>query len=232
MYKPSIPTPAPRQGEQLLGWSFYVFQLMVLSSLLNSLNGMLKQPFSRAEINFAYSALTFVACLWIYRDFLRSNLRPVQDHPILCLQAVILALVAYWFTFEAVNRVVSFVSPDYVNLNDKAILSMGKDHPTLILLSAGFLAPLAEECVFRGLVFRSLWRTSPVAAYLISIVAFSAIHLLGYVGVYSPLHLALAFLQYLPAGAWFAWCYTKSGTIFGPIVTHCVINLYYLNIPR
>ena len=62
--------------------------------------------------------------------------------------------------------------------------------------------------------------------------AFSAVHIIGYAGVYSPLHLVLAFLQYLPAGIWLAWCYTKSGSIFGPIVMHAIINLYSLNLLR
>ena len=94
------------------------------------------------------------------------------------------------------------------------------------------LAPLTEECVFRGLIFRNLWKTSAIAAYLVSMAAFSAVHIVSYIGVYSPLHLVLAFLQYLPAGVWLAWCYTKSGSIFGPIVMHAIINLYSLNLLR
>ena len=55
---------------------------------------------------------------------------------------------------------------------------------------------------------------------------------MNYVGVYSPLRLLLAFLQYLPAGLCLSWCYTKSGSIYGPIVMHSLINLYSLNLLR
>ena len=58
------------------------------------------------------------------------------------------------------------------------------------------------------------------------------IHIVNYVGVYSPLRLLLAFLQYLPAGLCLSWCYTKSGSIYGPIVMHSLINLYSLNLLR
>ena len=44
--------------------------------------------------------------------------------------------------------------------------------------------------------------------------------------------LLLAFLQYLPAGLCLSWCYTKSGSIYGPIVMHSLINLYSLNLLR
>jgi hypothetical protein len=53
-------------------------------------------------------------------------------------------------------------------------------------------------------------------AYALSILLFSAIHILGYIGRYSPLELTMAVLQYLPAGLCLAWSYTKAGTIFAP----------------
>lgn len=63
-------------------------------------------------------------------------------------------------------------------------------------------------------------------------VAFSMVHIVSYVGAYTPLQLVLAFVQYLPGGAWLCWCYTKSGSIYGPIVMHSLINLYSLNLLR
>ena len=93
------------------------------------------------------------------------------------------------------------------------------------------LVPLAEECFFRGLLFRNLYSWSPVAAYLISMAAFSAIHVVGYIGTASPLHLLVSFLQYLPAGYCLAWCYHQTGTIITPIIMHTLTNamsVYYL----
>ena len=145
---------------------------------------------------------------------------------------MILGLVAYWVSFTAVTWALKQLDPGYVNQNDASIAAMKKGGYYLMLLGTVVLAPLTEECVFRGLIFRNLWKTSAIAAYLLSVAAFSAVHIIGYVGVYSPLHLVLAFLQYLPAGIWLAWCYTKSGSIFGPIVMHAIINLYSLNLLR
>ena len=73
---------------------------------------------------------------------------------------------------------------------------------------------------------------APWAAYLISMTAFSAVHIVSYIGVYTPLQLVLAFFQYLPAGLWLGWCYVKSGSIYGPMVMHSLINLYSLNLLR
>lgn len=232
MSKPSISSPGPRRDETIIGWCVYAFQLVLLPSLLSSVNGLLAHPFSKAEVNFTYFLLNFFSCLWVYHAFLGANFKPVKQHPILFSQAVILGLVAYWVSFTLVNLLLHRLDPGFVNQNDASIAAMKRGSYYMVLLGTGFLAPLTEECVYRGLIFRSLWRVSPVGAYLVSTAAFSVVHLLGYIGAYTPSQLVLAFLQYLPAGIWLAWCYTKSGSIFGPIVMHAIINLYSLNLLR
>ena len=232
MSKPSISSPAPRHDETVIGWCMYAFQLILLPSLLSSINGLLAHPFSKAEVNFSYFLLNFLACLWIYHKFLGANFKSVKAHPILFCQAIVLALVAYWVSFLAMTWALKQLDPSYVNQNDASIAAMSKGGYYLMLLGTVVLAPLAEECVFRGLIFRNLWKASAVGAYLVSMAAFSAVHIIGYIGVYSPLQLVLAFLQYLPAGVWRCWCYTKSGSIYGPIVMHSLINLYSLNLLR
>ena len=56
-------------------------------------------------------------------------------------------------------------------------------------------------------------------------LAFACIHIVGYIGTYSPLELVMAVLQYLPAGLSLAWAYTKADSIFAPILIHACINL-------
>ena len=143
-----------------------------------------------------------------------------------------LALVAYWLTSQAVNWALGRLDPGFVNRNDASISGMAQGSYYLMLLGTVILTPVAEECVYRGLIFRNIYGTSPVAAYLISMAAFSMVHIVSYVGVYTPLRLVLAFLQYLPAGLWLGWCYVKSGSIYGPMVMHGLINLYALNLLR
>ena len=58
------------------------------------------------------------------------------------------------------------------------------------------------------------------------------IHILGYIGVYSPLEIVMAFLQYLPAGLCLAWTYTKAQTIFAPIMVHSLVNAIAIGLLR
>jgi membrane protease YdiL (CAAX protease family) len=59
---------------------------------------------------------------------------------------------------------------------------------------------------------------------ILSICLFSLVHLLGYIGQYTPLQFFLAFLQYVPAGIALCGAYITSGTIFAPILLHTAIN--------
>ena len=75
-----------------------------------------------------------------------------------------------------------------------------------------------------GLIFRNLYGKSRWAAYIVSILVFAIIHIIGYIGKYSALELLMAVLQYLPAGLCLAWSYAKADTIFAPILIHAAIN--------
>ena len=63
-------------------------------------------------------------------------------------------------------------------------------------------------------------------------LAFALIHILGYVGQYTPLEILMAVLQYLPAGLCLAWSYTKADTIFAPIAIHATVNFITLTARR
>ena len=91
---------------------------------------------------------------------------------------------------------------------------------------SGSLQSPVEECFYRGLIFRPLYGRSPWAAYLLSMAAFSLAHIVGYWGSYSLWEMVVCFLQYLPAGLCLAWSYTKSDTIFAPIVIHALVNAW------
>ena len=94
----------------------------------------------------------------------------------------------------------------------------------LTAISTIFLAPLSEECLFRGLMFGQTLKKSRLGAYALSAACFALIHVMGYLGTYTPLQLVLSLVQYLPAGLVLAWSYEKAGTIAVPILIHMIIN--------
>ena len=214
----------PSSQETMGGFCYLAFQMLFLPSLLSWGNAQLPTPLSDAELNFLFYLINFIAVLIIFHDFLSKALTQVFQHPILFIEGVILGTVAYYALFWLTDKAVSLLVPGFSNYNDASVLEMVYSNRLLMLVGLLVLVPLAEECLFRGLIFRNLYGKSKWAAYIVSILAFAVIHILGYIGQYSPLELILAFLQYLPAGLCLAWAYIRSGTIFAPIVIHSIVN--------
>ena len=212
-------------GQEILSAIVYLaLQLFVLPGLLRWCNVRMADPLNEAELNFVFYLVNFMAMLLIFHNFLGRNARQATQHPGQFCEAVILGLVAYYACSYATNWLISLLVPDFTNYNDEAIAAMRSGNSFLVFIGTVILVPPFEECMYRGLLFRSLYRKNRVMAYILSMVVFAMIHILGYLGTYSPLELLMAVLQYLPAGLCLAWTFVRGDTIFAPIVVHAAIN--------
>ena len=213
-----------RRAEKILGWLYMAFSVLLLPSVLLWFNGKLSDPMNEGTLNFVFYLTNFLFILCIFHRCLRDSLVAAWRDIWNFIQAVVLGYVAYWAASKAMDLIMSYLLPGFSNVNDASIAAMAKANYTLILIGVVFLVPLAEEVLYRGLIFRNLWQSSKVAAYLVSMAAFAAIHVLGYIGSEDITTLVICFLQYLPAGLCLAWTYTKADNIFAPTVVHAIVN--------
>ena len=224
MKKSKSPGCALTRQETTCGFVYMAFQFIFLPSLLFAANDTLKGPLNEAELNFLYYFINFIAILVLFHGFLGKSAAQVRQHPAYFCQAVILGLAAYYACFYAVDKTVSLLMPGFSNQNNASVLSMYSQNRFLMFIGTVILVPPFEECIFRGLIFRNLWNKSHWVAYAVSILAFAMVHIIGFLGSYTPLEILLATLQYLPAGLCLAWSYTKAETIFAPIFIHAAVN--------
>ena len=215
--------------ETLCGIIYMVFQAVFLPSLLYAVNGLLDHAMAESELNFLYYFLNFIAMLALFHNYLGSSASYAWKHPAQVCQAIVLGLAAYYACFYAVDKAVTLLMPDFSNRNNGAIFSMVAENRFLMFLGTVILVPPFEECIFRGVIFRNLYSRSHWAAYAVSILSFAMIHILGFLGSYTPLEILMAVLQYLPAGLCLAWSYTKADTIFAPIFIHAAVNYITIN---
>ena len=224
MTKKRTSSPCPSGQETAWGLCYLVFQMLFLPSVLFWINDQLPKALSDSELNFLFYLVNFLAILVIFHSFLEESLRQLFRHPIDALQAAVLGFVAYYVCFYAMEWLIGLLRPGYTNYNDASIAALSRGNYFLTFLGTVILVPLAEECFYRGLIFRNLYKKSHWAAYAISIAAFAAIHILGYVGQYSAKELVIAIIQYIPAGLWLAWGYIKGDTIFVSVAIHAAVN--------
>lgn len=217
-------TTAPDKSETIAGWFWLIFQLTVLPSLLTAGSELLNAPLNPTQLNFAFFLINFLAVLWIFRSYLGASAAMVLRHPAWFAQAVILGFVAYFACAQGIQLLLRYVAPGFQNANDQVILSLSRGNYRLMVLGTVLLVPVAEECFYRGLLFRKLYGKSRVGAYLVSMTVFSLIHIVTHLQSRPLWEIGISFLQYLPAGLCLAWSYAKADTIFAPIAIHALIN--------
>ena len=218
--------------ENKMGWLFLSIQLIFLPRLLTAINALLEQPMSLALLNFLMFAINFLLAVLIFHRFLWQSLKTAIRSPIRLLRPAFLGFVFYYLADLVMRELIQAVCPDFSNLNDQSIISMTQDHYALMAIGTVILVPVVEELLYRGLIFGSLQKKSRIVAYLVSVPVFCMIHIVNFIGVYTPIQLALSFLQYVPAGICLAWAYERADSIWAPILMHTAINQIAISFSR
>lgn len=212
----------PTKGETILATIYLALELLIIPSILLIVNMLLPQPLNDARLNLVFFALNFVVVGLILRKLIGKNL--IATHPGNLLGCALKGLLLYWSLNCLVVLFILLIDPDFVNINDSSVANMVKQDFLVSVIGTVLLAPPCEELLFRGVIFGSLYNRRPIASYILSAVCFSAVHLLGYIGLYPWDTLLLCFLQYIPAGIALAWAYVRSGSILAPIIMHTIVN--------
>ena len=220
----------PTKKESICAIVYMLLEFLVLPTVISLLNSLLPNPLSAARLNLAFFLLNYLAVGLILRKFIGKSL--IESKPGLLLSSAVLGMLAYWAMNLAVGTVILLINPEFANVNDAAIADMAQSDLLFSILGTVVLVPPCEELLFRGVVFGGLYNRRPVMAYVLSTVCFAAIHVIGYIGLFSWDILALCFLQYLPAGICLAWSYARSGSILTPILIHTLVNAMGVAIMR
>ncbi len=221
--KKSLPV-AITVNQRILGYMYLIVSLFLLPIILNSLNALLPKPLSAPWLNLVYYGLNFVSLVSIFRGFLLRSFQYAFNHIWLVLGLTLLGYFAYSVLSFGTLYCIRLFVPGFSNVNDANIAGQLSGNFWVVAIGTALLVPTAEELLHRALVFGSLHREHVVGAYIVSMLLFAVIHVMGYVGVYSPVTLLLCFVQYLPAGLVLAFCYEKSGCILVPIMIHTIVN--------
>lgn len=218
--------------ELIGGWIYFCIQLVALPFLIVLINAIFGNPMSEAMCNIIFFFVNFIVVAILFRKYLLGNLQIATGNPGRCLSSAFLGYAAYWLLNIFVSLFILAVKPDFANVNDENINQMMADHTALLSFATVVIVPVAEEVFFRGLMFGAVYNRNKTAAYLLTSLAFAAVHVIGYVGTTDTLTLSLCLLQYIPAGLCFGWAYARSNTLWAPILMHMFNNLVSISAMR
>ena len=94
-----------------------------------------------------------------------------------------------------------------------------------MLVPLVFLAPIAEETLFRGVLFGALREKSRALAYIVSLGVYVAVCIFPYLLRVSAIPALFYALDILTFAFALTWCYERSGTVWSPILYHALFNL-------
>ena len=212
------------QKEQRAGLWYYPLQLLGLSLIIELFCMLLHIRLSAAWLNVLYFTLNFFGVVLLFHRFLWKNLKIALQKPLHCILLALGGIGIYMIGGSLVAELIARLQPSFFNVNDAYINSIIDDSYIPLAFCTIILVPIAEETLYRGLMFSSLYNRSRILAFAVSTLAFAAVHVVQYIGAYSAGHLALCLLQYLPAGIAFGLTYALTDTVWAPILMHMIIN--------
>lgn len=211
--------------EKAFGTLWLLFETLFFATLLQTLNSLLPTPLPQSEVNFVFFSVNFIAVIFIFRRYLWGQVQLLPEVLWKVLYTAIPGLVIYWAVNFLLVQVLFTWDPNFTSVNDITIQKLVAEDYALMFLGSVIFVPITEECLFRGLVFRGLYDRSPILGWVLSVVLFSAVHIIGYIGAYPFQTIFLCFAQYIPAGVCLAGAYCLSGSLLSPILIHALVNL-------
>ena len=140
--------------ETLLGWVYLLFSMFILPVAVYLINDLLSLQLSDTEVNLIYMGLNFLAIALIFRRFLTASVKSAANKPWRVLAFAAAGFALYYLGSLMVAMVIVFVSPDFMNVNDSAVIGLFEEHSAWMAVSTVLLVPITEETLYRGLLFQ------------------------------------------------------------------------------
>ena len=209
----------------LIMFALHVVLFPVLLSIL-----VIVKPdmLSDTQLNLMYYCVSFALTFLLLGKFLRRNFDSLLDNPWGSLKAFAIGWGIYFVLAIIVGVIMQATGLTDDNPNNEAINGMLEQERGMVVAMTVCLAPVVEECIFRGGIFAGIYRKNRVIAYIVSIVVFSIYHVWQYAFAYGELRYLLLALSYVPASFALCWTYENSGSIWTSIFFHMSFNLYAL----
>lgn len=218
------------RGAKIAGWIYFPIHTVLLPLFLGTVLVLVsgKMP-SEITCNIWYYAIGLAFTLIAMWKFLRRSYENMLDRLTYSL-AMILAAYAVDVLLSLVLQLgMSLFGELPIPNNDVIVDLAGQDYRRMIAVAV-LMAPLVEECLFRGVVFGTIRQKSRFWAYLVSVLLFSLYHVWQYALVYADARYLLSALQYVPVSIALTYCYDRTQSIWPPVFFHMFINALSLSV--
>lgn len=182
------------------------------------------------QYNLIYYCTSTVLTFVLLGKFLRRSFDSLLDNFLGCVKAFLFGWLIYFAIAMAAGFAMAALGATEGNPNNQAVsVLIGEDRGIMLALTL-FVAPVVEECIFRGGIFCGLYRRNRILAYAASILLFSLYHVWQYIAITGDFGYLVFILSYVPASFVLCWVYEKSGSVWTSIFFHICNNLYAFSV--
>jgi len=213
-------TSAMTKWEYAAALGYLPVHIYLLPRLLLAVFG--EEGISALEVNVACYAVAAAFLFLCLRRFFFREYNALCDYGPGVLLEVAKSYGFLLLCNLAASLVLLLLTGETENPNNEAVLALAGEDLGKTAAVAVFLAPIAEEAMFRGGIFGLLRKYSRAAAYAVTIALFALYHIWGF--ALSDPTAWVYLLQYLPAGFLLARLYEKTNSLWASIFLHMTVN--------
>ena len=217
------------RGAKIAGWIYFPIHVVVLPLFLGTALYLIAGTMpSDITCNIWYYAIGLAFTLVAMWKFLRQSYENMLNRFAYSFAMILAAYAVDLLLSLVLQLFMTFLGELPVPNNDTILDLAGQNYRRMFAVAV-FMAPLVEECLFRGVVFGTIRKKSRFFAYFVSVLLFSLYHVWQYALVYAdPIYLLFA-LQYVPVSIALAYCYDRTQSIWPPVFFHMFINALSLS---
>ena len=211
--------------EAILGWLFVpVFSLLV-PLLLGAVVSYWPVKVPASQSSTVYYLIGWLYVLIFLWKGLRHDWDVLWDNKLRAALAIVLAHLLNVILSLVVALLSVTLWQDGADTFASEIPGLSGTLPEGMFTPLVLLAPLAEEALFRGVVFGTLHKKSRAAAYIVSVALF-ALHSVWQTAVANPeVSVVFLCLTAVPLGISTAYCYERTQSIWVPALYRALLNL-------
>lgn len=218
------------RGARIAGWVYFPIHVAVLPLTIGVLlMAVLGKLPSDVTCNVLYYLIGLVFTLAVMWRFLHRSYDTMAGSILRCI-GMMLAAYGIDVLLSLVLQLGTGLIGELPSPNNDAVTRLAAaDHKRMIAVAV-LMAPLVEECLFRGVLFGAIRPRSRFWAYVVSIAVFALYHVWQYAFMYQDARLLLSALRYVPVSAALAFCYEQTRSIWPPVFFHMFINAMSLTL--
>lgn len=177
-------------------------------------------------LNFFSTLISMLFAVVLFKDFLIENIKKFKENLFgnMIWSATAGIGIMYFISYIS-NIIITLVLGNSDTASNQLLFeSLIEKNFAFMALQAILFAPVVEELIFRGLIFRSLRGYNMYLAHFVSAFLFGFIHI--YQGLFAgDMTQLLYLLSYGGMGFAFSLAYEKKKTIVVPMLVHFLNNL-------